>query len=58
MNIALEILIAEPVKCLAFTDSTERGDGQGLGLAAGKDSAAVGAGQNAYIAPDRSKSSR
>ena len=53
MDIALEILVAEAVKRLTFTDGAKRGYCQSLGLSAGEDRAAVSAGQNTDITPDR-----
>ena len=52
MDIALAFLIGQAVQNLRLAQGTQRGYGEGLGLAAGEHGAAVGAGQDAGFAPD------
>ena len=52
MDVALEVLIAQSVKRLSFTDGTQCGDCKSLGLTTRKNSAAMGTRENANITPD------
>ena len=53
VHIALAVLSAQTVQHLHVAHRAQRGHGQGLRFAAGENGAAVGTGQNADFAPDR-----